>query len=88
MILQDKEPRGIIPLENVEVRTVEDRTRSHTFEIYSPCAEIIKACKTDTDGRVVEGKHSVYRMAAGSADEMQAWITSIQYVQHPNCFKN
>lgn len=78
--LQDKEPRGIIPLENVEVRAVDDRTRPHAFEIFSKNSEIIKACKTDTDGRVVEGKHNVYRMSSANAEERDAWIAAIRYV--------
>lgn len=54
-LFQDKEPRGIIPLENVQVREVQDKTRPNCFEIYSVNCSIIKACKTDSDGKVVEG---------------------------------
>jgi len=53
---QDKEPRGIIPLENVQVRDVNDRTRINCFEIYATNSDIIKACKTDSEGKVIEGK--------------------------------
>lgn len=52
----DKEPRGIIPLENIEVREVQDRSKSHCFELYAAGSEVIKACKTDSEGKVVEGK--------------------------------
>jgi len=31
----DKEPRGIIPLENIKVREVPDRNKEHCFEIYT-----------------------------------------------------
>ena len=51
----DKEPRGIIPLENISVREVPDRSKPHCFELYSSVNEVIKACKTDSEGKVVEG---------------------------------
>lgn len=47
----DKEPRGIIPLENISVREVPDRNKPHCFELYA-CGDIIKACKTDSEGKV------------------------------------
>ena len=52
----DKEPRGIIPLENIRVREVADRSKPHCFELFAAGNEVIKACKTDSDGKVVEGK--------------------------------
>jgi cytohesin len=53
--LKDKEPRGIIPLENVNVREVDDKTKQFCFEIYSTTNDKIKACKHDSEGKVVEG---------------------------------
>jgi len=79
-----KEPRGIIPLDSLRVRvvTVEDgwSPRPNTFEIYSPRGnERIKACKrADSEGRLVEGQHQVYRMAAADQQEMLSWISAIQ----------
>lgn len=73
-----KEPRGIIPLENVRVRPVEEKGRPHCFEIYSDNTEVIKACKTEPDGRVVVGRHTSYKMCAFSADEMNQWINAIE----------
>ena len=53
----DKEPRGIIPLENVSVRDATDRSnRQHCFELFAVGGTCIKACKTDSDGKVVEGE--------------------------------
>ncbi|UXI21470.1 epididymal secretory protein E1-like [Sarcoptes scabiei] len=75
----DKEPRGIIPLENVDIREISDRGgRQHCFEVFSPISDVIKACKTDTEGRVIEGRHSVYRLSASTADEKDAWVKSIR----------
>lgn len=78
----DKEPRGIIPLENVLVRDVADSKSSkpNTFELYSALGsgEVIKACKTEADGKVNEGKHTYYRMSASTRDEKDQWIDSIR----------
>ncbi|KAL4666670.1 hypothetical protein H8959_005359 [Pygathrix nigripes] len=55
----DKEPRGIIPLENLSIREVDDPRKPNCFELYIPNnkGQLIKACKTEADGRVVEGNH-------------------------------
>jgi len=75
----DKEPRGIIPLENIRVREVSERgSKQHCFELFSAVNEVIKACKTDSEGKVVEGKHSVYRMSASTEEEKNEWIKCIQ----------
>ena len=55
---QDKEPKGIIPLENIQVREVPtEKARPYCFELFSSgTLDIIKACKVDSDGKVVEGE--------------------------------
>lgn len=77
----DKEPRGIIPLENVLVREIPDSKSSkpNSFELYSALGsgEVIKACKTDADGKVNEGRHTHYRMAASTREEKSQWVSSI-----------
>ena len=42
------------------------------------CVQVIKACKTDSEGKVVEGKHTVYRMSASTEEEKDEWIKCIQ----------
>lgn len=75
----DKEPRGIIPLENVDIREISDRGgRQYCFELYSTIGDVIKACKTDTEGRVNEGRHTVYRMSAATAQEKDAWVEGLR----------
>jgi len=74
----DKEPRGIIPLENIKIREVSDRNKQHCFELFCSGNEVIKACKTDSEGKVVEGKHTVYRMSASTEEEKDEWIKCIQ----------
>lgn len=74
----EKEPRGIIPLEKVNVREVEDKTKQFCFEIYSTTNDKIKSCKQDSEGKVIEGKHTVYRMSALSAENKNQWIKCIR----------
>jgi len=74
----DKEPRGIIPLGNISIRDVSDRSKQHCFELFCSGNEVIKACKTDSDGKVVEGKHTVYRMSASTEEEKDDWVKCIQ----------
>ncbi|XP_029584143.1 cytohesin-3-like isoform X5 [Salmo trutta] len=74
----DKDPIGIIPLENLCVREIEDSIKQYCLEIYNPRGQKIKACKTENGGRVVEGKHQSYRMSAATADERDDWIGSIR----------
>ncbi|XP_058496677.1 cytohesin 4b [Solea solea] len=76
----DKEPRGIIPLENLCVREVPYPRKPYCLELYSPNSrgQKIKACKTETNGRVVEGKHQSYTICAASAEERDSWIEAIR----------
>uniref|UniRef100_A0AAZ3R3D7 Cytohesin 1b n=1 Tax=Oncorhynchus tshawytscha TaxID=74940 RepID=A0AAZ3R3D7_ONCTS len=76
----DKEPRGIIPLENLSIREVDDSKKPNCFELFIPDHrdQVIKACKTEADGRVVEGNHTFYRISAPTAEEKEEWITSIK----------
>lgn len=80
----DKEPRGIIPLENIQVREVHDRHKPNCFELYATGGnDFIKACKTDSEGKVVEGKHTVYRMSAAAPEDKDDWIACIrQSISH------
>uniref|UniRef100_A0A4W5Q5V2 Cytohesin 3 n=1 Tax=Hucho hucho TaxID=62062 RepID=A0A4W5Q5V2_9TELE len=76
----DKEPRGIIPLENLSIRDVDEPRKPNCFELYNPNhkGSLIKACKTEADGRVVEGNHTVYRISAPTTEEKEEWIKSIK----------
>ncbi|XP_074864731.1 cytohesin-4 isoform X1 [Carettochelys insculpta] len=76
----DKEPLGIIPLENLSVQKVDDPKKPNCFELFNPkCkGQKIKACKTDGDGKVVEGKHQSYKISAATPEERDLWIEAIQ----------
>ncbi|KAJ1355125.1 Sec7 domain [Parelaphostrongylus tenuis] len=74
----DKEPRGIIPLQNVGVRRVDSPSRPFMFEIFSLCEQgRIKACKTEQTGKMVEGRHCVFRICASNMDDLNAWMEAI-----------
>lgn len=57
-------------------------TLQNCFELYNPShkGQVIKACKTEADGRVVEGNHVVYRISAPTPEEKEEWIKSIKWV--------
>ncbi|XP_026858606.2 cytohesin-2 [Electrophorus electricus] len=76
----DKEPKGIIPLENLSVREVDDPHKQFCLELFIPHGkgQTIKACKTDPDGRVVVGKHQSYRISASCAEERTDWVEAIR----------
>ncbi|XP_053261573.1 cytohesin-4 [Podarcis raffonei] len=76
----DKEPLGIIPLENLSVRKVDDPKKRNCFELFNTNSkgQKIKACKMDGDGKVVEGKHQSYKISAPSAEERDLWIDAIR----------
>ncbi|KAJ8345782.1 hypothetical protein SKAU_G00299750 [Synaphobranchus kaupii] len=76
----DKEPRGIIPLENLCVGEVLEPHKPYCLELYNPICkgQTIKACKTERDGRVVEGQHQSYKISTSSAEERDDWMKSIR----------
>ena len=63
------------------VREVSDKVKPHCFELYSALGqnEFIKACKTDVEGRVIEGRHTVYRMSAATKEDKDSWIECIKH---------
>uniref|UniRef100_A0A665WKF2 Cytohesin 3 n=1 Tax=Echeneis naucrates TaxID=173247 RepID=A0A665WKF2_ECHNA len=80
----DKEPRGIIPLENLSIREVDEPRKPNCFELYNPNhkGQVIKACKTEADGRVVEGNHVVYRISAPTPEEKEDEETDTSSVHY------
>lgn len=78
---------GIIPLDHVAVRTVEeekDSERPWQFEIFNDCnirdKDTVKGCKLDKSGTVVMGNHKVYRMSAASEEDREAWVSCLDKV--------
>jgi len=72
-------PKGIIPLENVKVRLLEDMDgKRFLFEVYSDTNAHIKGCKKNYTGEVVQGRHKTYRMSANSEEDRSQWVKSIQ----------
>ncbi|KAJ3601090.1 hypothetical protein NHX12_032063 [Muraenolepis orangiensis] len=73
----DKDPIGIIPLENLSVRAIQDSNKRYCLELSSCAGQKIKACKME-NRELVEGKHQAYRLSAASAQEQDGWILSIR----------
>lgn len=80
---EDKEPQGIIPLENLDVRPV--NAKRFEFEIFSPqklasgTEASIKAVKASSSGGgLAKGHHDRYLIAASSQEEMDDWIAAIK----------
>lgn len=64
----------------MNVREVDDKTKQFCFEIYSTTNDKIKACKHDSEGKVVEvGNHTVYRMSALTCEDKNEWIKKIRF---------
>ncbi|KAM6966694.1 cytohesin-3-like isoform 1-T1 [Tautogolabrus adspersus] len=74
----DKDPIGIIPLENLSVRKLQDTSKPYCLELYNPKGLKIKACKTENRGRVVQGKHQSYKLSAASEEERDDWMDAIR----------
>ncbi|XP_020508359.1 cytohesin-4 isoform X2 [Labrus bergylta] len=74
----DKDPIGIIPLENLSVRKLQDTSKPYCLELYNPKGLKIKACKTENRGRVVQGKHQSYKLSAASEEERDVWMDAIR----------
>lgn len=72
--------KGIIALENVSVRRTSDRSRDYCFELFSRRDSGIDTRKSDREGVVSVGYHTTYRMAAGSAEEYEQWVSSLQLI--------
>ena len=48
------------------------------FEVYSDTASVVKGCKTDSRGTVVQGNHRAYRMSAASAEDRLEWLEALR----------
>jgi len=72
----DKDPCGIIPLENLLVRSVEAKGHKNVFELYSQTGEI-KSCKLE-NGQLVKGHHGSYLISAADKADMESWIAAIR----------
>ncbi|XP_069823246.1 cytohesin-4 isoform X1 [Dendropsophus ebraccatus] len=73
----DKEPLGIIPLENLCVELAEDPKKPHCFDLHAR-GQTIKACKSQADGKKVQGNHQSYRLSAASHEERESWVQSLR----------
>jgi cytohesin len=81
----DKEPLGIIPLENVDVR--ESKKKKYCFELWQADNNTMKAAKIAADGSIQRGHHDSYALAASTAEEMRDWIDAIERCVCQNPFQ-
>ena len=59
-----------------------DRSKPNCFELYSASSEVIKACKTDSEGKVIEGLYKIchiyvvseYGCACIPGNTFSSWI--------------
>ncbi|XP_065898376.1 cytohesin-1-like [Dysidea avara] len=88
---QDKGPKGIIPLENLQIRDGNDAKKPFMFEIFQDlmgsALGTIKACKVkDANNAVVTGNHEVYRIQANNENEKTVWMKKIKASIHRDPF--
>lgn len=90
---QDKGPKGIIPLENLQIRDGHDPKKPYMFEIFQDLMGIgsgmgtIKSCKVkDTNKAVVTGNHEVYRIQGQSESDKAVWMKKIKASIHKDPF--
>jgi len=72
----DKDPCGIIPLENLLVRSVDIKSHKNIFELYSQNGEI-KSCKLE-NGQLVKGHHGSYLVSVVDKATLESWISAIR----------
>merc|ERR1712198_756561 len=66
----EKLPKGMIPLENIKVQSIPDIDgKRFCFEVRNDANTVVKGCKTDSHGTVVQGKHKSYKISASSDEE-------------------
>ncbi|XP_075039169.1 cytohesin-4 [Mixophyes fleayi] len=73
----DKDPLGIIPLENLCVEPTEDTKKPYCFDLHAR-GQTVKACKTQADGKKVQGNHQSYHLSAASNEERESWVQSLR----------
>ncbi|KAJ3431355.1 cytohesin 4a-related [Anaeramoeba flamelloides] len=79
--INDPEPCGIIPLDDVRISVIEPKgkKRLFLFEISSQKKEtFVKGAKFTNSGQLVTGHHKSYLISAETEEERDTWITEIQ----------
>ncbi|KAI6215449.1 hypothetical protein M3Y94_00386300 [Aphelenchoides besseyi] len=72
-------PRGIIPLENLNVRSVSDSVQHpYCLELYPTTTDSVTICKLESAGSVPKSSHNSLRLAAETSQEAQEWISAIE----------
>ncbi|CAH8603524.1 unnamed protein product [Heterobilharzia americana] len=77
---RSRQTKGLIQLEGINIRLINDKTKEYCFELYSPRNQLIKACKVERELVAAPGHHTVYRMAAPTLAERDEWIRMLERV--------
>eukprot|EP00698_Gefionella_okellyi_P021633 TRINITY_DN7050_c0_g1_i1.p1 TRINITY_DN7050_c0_g1~~TRINITY_DN7050_c0_g1_i1.p1 ORF type:complete len:1033 (-),score=161.17 TRINITY_DN7050_c0_g1_i1:18-3116(-) len=80
-------PRGIIPLENLQVVDISERhVNCFTLRYADGRTDKIKSCKLGEHGELVSGVHQKFIMCAENEAELHAWIDVLQAAVISNPF--
>jgi ankyrin repeat protein len=82
----DKEPSGIIPLENLVVQPSTMKKAKHAFELKSAEGGLIKATMRKGEGGLVVANTDCFTFQASSDEEMNEWIDAIRRNVYRNPF--
>jgi hypothetical protein len=82
----DKEPSGIIPLENLIVQLSSMKKVKHAFELRSAEGGLIKATMRKAEGGLVVANTECFTFQAASDEEMNEWIEAIRRNVYRNPF--
>jgi len=70
---KDVKPKGLVPLEDVIVRTSKDRPFSFSLTCGQHEGGLLKSAKAGADGAMSAGKHTAFIFAADNAQERDDW---------------
>ncbi|CAH8862875.1 unnamed protein product [Trichobilharzia szidati] len=79
---RSRQTKGVIQLEGINIRLINDKTKEYCFELFCPRNQLIKSCKVERELASAPGHHTVYRMAAPTQAERDEWIRMLERVTH------
>ncbi|CAD5222430.1 unnamed protein product [Bursaphelenchus xylophilus] len=71
-------PRGIISLESIRFRKVEDRAHPYCLELFSVTSDSVTVCKLESIGTVPKTSHGTIKLAAETEKDLKDWMTAIE----------
>lgn len=74
---KELQPKGLVPLEQVIVRTSQERPFSFMLSCSLHAGGILKSAKAKADGAMHQGHHTAFLFAAENAAEREGWVRAI-----------